>query len=455
MQLPEHELRVLTDTQWNLHYVEKSEKIASAFYKAYTKLTWYSSQSEPMECVGGGSTLTFYANQQYHLLAGSFMTQLIPRVEIKKEYRTEIRICWPKNLISAMIKEATLRDDVLTYQTWDGCFVDALSQWNERKGEGMRNNRNVCMGNISALCEWQCEALPEYEAGFEQPWYYGDDPGSAYPLYTRDSQKRLEHRYKRETNIGKLLRVQKKVDGTWVNVQSPVEKKMYVVLGKESMPDAVLYGEYIALTTHEISNYAKMPEGERIYYIRDVVAQDAAESKGYGGTAEVKYKGGAPCVAIFWMLENVTAAENSNFSNYTTNADNMSEGYSPIGWTTIAYGVCDKKLHENTPSLHFLLMARKHCRSAPDSEGYNAKSFPLKLRLSGPEVAVNLGKLDTTISCLVKDGDINFAPSLIDPDGVADKASGRDKFILRVRFLTSKRFTVRREERGYVGSIDF
>lgn len=463
VSIPKMELESLTKFQRDIHVVSsREEEIISHFFRVFTKCFWYSTALTKHKAhVVNVDEVIYTANATYHFLAYSYMCFTTPAVRIKNEYKGKVRIAWPRNLGTNVSRSASFCVDETEYHWWDSIWADIFFQFFQDKGAGKRRAHNIGIGNVKCMEEWS-EFLPPYDIDVYQPWFYGMYTWTAFPIFCCSSMSKIEHRYRFRRKLRQLLRMQiKQPDGTWKDSVSQIMR--YLDNAPESqIPLPQLWGRYAYLTNQEIE-WFKCRE-ERYYYIRSVVPCDALNSCGYGSKPSVNWECNNPCAAFFWVAENVTARNMHNFSNYTTDSNDLYSGWDPIKNATLAYGSDTKRFHK-LPSHHSSIAeARKHFKSAPDMRGYHGHSLAWNCMNYDGDIGLVPKQLKMTFSCMLADTNI-FSLTNTKPDDVEDEtdledtgvpqeeeteeeiveSKSQDKFDLKVRLLVVRKFTITRE----------
>lgn len=469
IQISKMELESLTDFQKEMHTATGKEPITSVFYKDYVKTTWNSTHLMPLasstikEANGdydddNNSSLTeikYTVNPEFHFLIYSYLKLALPIVKVKHIYTDKIRIAWPHNIGTNIIKRAIFKDDELLYQSFDNIVLDDYFQWYMKNGAGIERIHDIGIGCVPILEEWTT-ILPSYPINVYQPWYYGEEEGLAYNIDARGNKCKAEHIYHYQLNITELIRMQHLEDGIWKDIDPRDHAAEYL----ESTPTIrkpILWGNYGRVTESELNTpKCKNNMKTRTFYYKDVEVYDSEEVFGYGKTIEVPLTSKRPCLAMFWKAENMTATEYNNFSNYTSNTDELSLGWDPIKHNSLKYGEHYKfKMMESD---HFNIgEARYHFPSAPRYSGYHAKAFGHDSTNYNGEVGVTLGALDAKLCCYLERPDMYKLAKksmMMDDDDQEFIRKNNPKFKLRIRLLVLKKLTITRTDTGCIFKIE-
>ena len=467
------ELNSLTDFQRDIHVTANmSEDIISNFYRAFIKSTWYSSVPMKLKCTPDGEEIVYSVNNSFHFLMYSYMRFMLPAIRVKREYKGRVRVAWCHNPGTNPITHAVFKEDDDTYQKWDNIWADIYFQFYQAAGASKRKNHNIGIGNVRCLEEWS-EFLPPYPINVDQPWFYSMDHALSFPIFYKNSQTRAEHRYTFRRKIADLLRVQ--VYGksrVWKNITRGAHRYLDIS-PSETLKVPELWGRYAYITDTELKWYRC--KQTRVFYTRDVEVCDTPNPNKFNSTAEIDLHCTNPCLAFFWVAENRDASANHNFSNYTTDSNDLYAGWDPIKTTTLKYGTSVRL--DNMPSDHFSVAEpRKHFPSAPSEIGYHGYSFAWDSTSYHGDIGVVLSKLGAKLQCRISNNNIYTAvecdededgekedEDIIDPldddidtpsslkshgnNDLADSAleNPSPSFVTRARLLVVRKFTINNE----------
>lgn len=403
IQIAKDELNSLTEFQKEIHNIKDlSEEIISNFYKAFVKSTWYSSMPLKLKSTIDGEEIVYAVNTSFHFLLYSYMRFVLPPVNVKSEYKGKVRIAWCHNVGTNIVNNAFFKDDEDVCQRWDNIWADIYFQFYQNPGAGKRKNHNVGNGNLKCLEEWT-ESLPACPINIDQPWFYSMDTALAFPIFYKHSQSRSEHRYNFRRRIVDLLRVQiLGKDGKWKDTVRSTSKYLDISASAQiKIPE--LWGRYAYITDKEIA-YFKCKQ-TRHYYTRDIEICDTQNPNKYGSTSGIDLHSNNPCLAFFWVAENSDATANHNYSNYTTDTNDLYNGWDPIRSTTLKYGT-SVRLNE-MPSDHFnIAESRKHFPSSPGEIGYHAYSYAWDSTNFHGDIGIVFSSMKAKLQCKIANNNI-------------------------------------------------
>ncbi|HSW76549.1 MAG TPA: major capsid protein [Candidatus Saccharimonadales bacterium] len=462
-QATKAEINSLNEFQKNLHFPSyDNEPLLSKFHRAYIKTTWYCSTLLPLKSTDEGEDVIYAINPTFHYLMYTYLRFVLPPIKVKAEFIDKIKICWCHNVGTNIIKNASFKEDDRDYQSFDSIWTDDYFQYFMLPGAGKRRNHRIGIGNIDILEDWTT-VLPYYPINVDQPWYYGEDTASAFPILYRNSQNRAEHRYTFRRKIADLLRMQILDNKTnqWVSV-NPAKHMTKLDYGRYiTVQKPTLWGQYAYITDKEIETHKCSAKPKEIY-IKDVEICDSENENSFGTKSVITLHCKNPCLAIFWKAQNMDAEELNNHSNYTSNSEDLYRGWDPISKMTLRYGTTNKL--NNMDSDHFNIgESRKHFPSSPNEAGYHAYSFAWNSSNYHGEPGVVLCNLNASLICNISDNDIynmSYQSDIHLNSDVENESLDHDllrliepkvktkgpKFITRVRLLVLKKLTIQKDD---------
>jgi hypothetical protein len=480
IQAAKVELESLTKEQQDDHDTTNlSEEIISNFYRAFIKSTWYSSvlmKLTPSEGSIGSEGETIYAvNDTFHFLIYSYLRFRTPAIRVKPSHKGRVRIAWPHNLGINIVPKACFKaDDDDIYQSWDSTWCDYFFQYYQLPGAGKRDNHNRGVGNAKCLEEWT-EYLPSYPINIDQPWFYSMDPALSFPIFYKNTQTRARHHYTFRRKISDLLRMQILTkNGTWKDSSKYTE---YLIFPNgDSLPTPELWARYGYSRPNELAWFKCMPT--RTLFTRDVVVCDAPNPTKFGAVTEISLQSKNPCLAFFWAAENMDATAIHNYSNYTTDTNDLYSGWDPVKATSLKYGTQD--LFKDMPSDHFTFgSARKHFPSSPEELVFHAYSYAWDSTNIHGDVGIVFDGQNAKLTCAIADTnfftDVSYDKKEEEKDEIADgpivdstkiakkaepvkeqlslEQTNSPNFITRVRLLVVRKFTITGEKDNFTFSI--
>lgn len=447
------ELQSVTPFQYALHGKPKKEdddedeNVDSRFSYDLRKFPWSVNLLVKLSSTRSGDNEVIYTvNSKFNYLLWTCLRQRLIPLRVKKELINRVEIAWPHNLALNIPIHADLQFNGDVKQNFDSVWLNIQSQYYMK---GKRKHFQNMIGNIPFLEQWST-CLPEFVVQAPQPWYYAKHEALAIPLFL--SVKEVTHTYTIRSKLSELLRMRiKRDDGTWKEIAYNF-KFIEGATADDTLPTPELWGRYALALDNEVGWAKQRPDNK--VYIDDIVTLSKDDPKTYGAPVEFELHTEQPCKAIFWVAENVEAKEHRNFSNFTTNGDNLFEGWNPIVNAKLMYGTevrfnLDSDVSDRMEPWYMF-------PSSPCEIGYNAQSIAydsssinadtgIVFKNLNAKLIVRLGDTDPFLKqAQVKriDGQINSNELILDElNDHVDDHNNKPKFIVHARLLVQRDFT--------------
>lgn len=368
------DINSLPDFQKELHFTNSTDvkdRVYSRFTYMIEKYSWSIHNKVKMFHTlsqNVGDEVVYTASKKFDVLFKSELHIPLLPIKVRKEYKDIIQICYGHNLGHNIPYQAEVKIDDDHYQGHDSIWLDIHAMFFMKPGTGMRDHYNLMIGNIPCLEEWAVE-LPGLVLTPPQPFSYARNTRTGIKML-QSSMNTITHHYKIRNKIPEILRMREKTTDGWKEIPCNMD---YLLTPKNTdrLPIPELWGRY-GLMTDEEREWFKLDVVNKpnICYIEDILSFKS-DVCSYGSKETIQIRDKAPCKALFWVAQNVTALKNRNFSNYTTNSDNLFNGWNPCSKVDIKYGETHraKKLSRE----HFdQSEAWDFFPSAPSEPAYNA-----------------------------------------------------------------------------------
>lgn len=398
----------LSTFQRELHLAKtRKEEVESVFTYQIKKTSWGTHIPVKMDREETSESFVFTANNRFDFLMSTKLRQKLPAIALKDEaIQRGVEICWPHNVGHNIIDEGQLHFDDDQAQRIDPIWLDINSQFFMKPGFDKVYSKMI--GSVPALEQWNVE-LPEWQLKINQPWCYAMDESCAVPL-CRCSKSRVSHYYKMKRKIFDLLRVRCKnknkdtgeFDGTYRNIKPSAKFFKNINQDDETLNKPELWAKYAVVNDNEREFHVKREPD--YMYIRDIVHVSTSNPQGYGDNADITLVGNQPCLALFWVAQNQKALKYGNLSNYTTNSENVYEGWRPISEITMKHGTSPR--FEKMPADIFdEEESLDNFPSAPREAGYFGYSFTHDIDRPNVNIGKCLGDSGTKLTVLLKNTD--------------------------------------------------
>lgn len=426
---------------------EKQEEIDSRFSIVFDKTSWSTHAKVAMSRSDGEMGKVVYtANKKYDFLFKCEMRTTFLGAKVKDKYKHNTQICLPKKFGNNLIVNGQLLIDDDQVGSLDSVWLDIYSQFFMEPGAGKRDTYNQQIGNVEFLTDWNTY-LPEFPITIRQPWFYCTHESRALPLL-QSSMNNITHVYTLRTDIKDILRMRvKKTTGGYKEIKCNIE----YLDSPKNIPTPELWGRFAQITEAERNWYKTL---DRTIYINDVISAKSDNPKTFGSKESIKLHAQTPCKAIFWVAENCDASINRNFSNYTTNTEDISQGWNPCSTAAILYGGTPRV--PELPNDHFdLSEPMNFFPSCPEEAGYNAYSFSYNSASLDADTAIILEGMAATLSLKlgntnpfensgIKEEVYDENSELIPREALEDSSeTSSPKYIVHVKMLVMKKLKIK------------
>jgi hypothetical protein len=357
--------------------------IPSPFVHQYRKGAWYHHFSEKMPVTSvNDKSITFTANSRPHGLMHTDFCFQLPHIIFKEGYEGR----WTHNIGSNAITTGTCLFNSVEIQTLTHIYFDFHTQ--TFTSADQHDSFQIDLGNIPSLTSFQ-KVLPRHTTSYTIPWFFSKNDATFFRLLYCSFLDKLSFNVEYKSALSDLLQIRNIETGELVP-PSKFHNKLYVIegscpekdnpfIGKPSM-----WGKYLYLSDVEC-NYHSCPPIEEaprnVFDIDHVIVYESDEKKNLNYKARSdnlppvlitkdKINSAYPAYIVYAAARNVKAYEQKYYSNYSTNANDHLEGYSPIDDVTLSPKT-DLFLVKNIPSWRMERSdARRQFIRAPFEPGY-------------------------------------------------------------------------------------
>jgi len=266
----------------------------------------------------------------------------------------------------------------------------------------MRDLYNEMIGNIPCLTEWTNE-LPPYPITTPQPWLFSKRINTG--LLILKSNNNITFTFHRRTKISELLRMKVKIknkDG-YEYKEIPCNLN-YLDMESDSLPIPELWGRYCQMSDPEREHRKRNEIKHEIWY-DDIIITSSNNPTPLGSNVIIPLHNKTPVRHIFWMAQNIKTIKNRNFSNYTTNIEDLYTGFSPCARAGIKYGGSNR-----VPELPYYHFSRSEAYdffpSAPTDPGYHVYTFSYDPVGNNADSSVDIDNLNASLNLKLGDTDI-------------------------------------------------
>lgn len=401
------EIENLSIFQKELYFTRNAEEeIFCTFDTTFYRTTWYVKADIVTKAENSALGYIFpVAKESFHYLLKTTLMLRTPCIKVKEEYQNDYEIAFCENLGTNLVKVAQFRINNKVYQTLTPLNYDVYVQYLfDKKGTGQRKNYLRGIGSCKELTTF-AKVLPSYPLVCKQPFFYSADNSMAFPLFYCKESNQVDLLYNIQNKVNSLIRLRKKVGDNQYEYVESAEIHKYIDSTDFPSPSLVQKYAYVCKAT-KLKKEDKINCGEITYHIRNYLNFEFNNYYYYGEIASKKITCTSPVLAFFLLAENAYSKDINNHSNYTTNTNNITKGWSPIVNVTMSYTSNKHRLDE-IPAEYLTIAEAEYFPSASYSRGYIPYAFANNLSI--------LNEADTTVSfagdgvefkCLIDNGDI-------------------------------------------------
>jgi hypothetical protein len=390
------------------------DRTHNTYQHNFKKISWYIPEKIILPGTKTDGYVTYTADNSYDYLIKTFLTVMLPALKVKQDKANAYRICWTHNVGINIVQEAKLLAGDIPLYSFDSITHDILSQYGYLVKAGFKKHHLASIGAIPKLERWS-NSLPAHQLDILQPYFYAKAQHLALPLL-QSSITQFRHNYKFRLRILSLLRMQKycnKLD-KWVTIR-PVYGVIDGIKDKDSsLAQPTLWGRYAKVTPLQLDYYRNCGSGDKksslvhYFYYDDFVAIKDNNKKSYGEVADIALSSTTPVKAVFWVAQNISAKKYNNYSNYTTNEENVNNGWNP----TKKYNITYPRTRDDLPISQADTQEAWQFPRAPWDPGYNAHTFCNNPFAIDGEPSANF--VQDKVKLLISLG--NTDPNLITPE---------------------------------------
>jgi hypothetical protein len=372
---------------------------------------------------------------------------LLP-IKVKEQYKNKISICYHHNLGHNVLYEGECKIDNDHYGYMDSIYMDINSQYFVRK----RDLYDNMIGNIKFLEEWGSQ-LPALPLVVPQPYHFSRNTRVSLPILKSISNT-ITFEYKIRTKLTDLIKMRVSTKDGYKEIKCNLK---YLDTKNTHIPVPEMWGRYSEMTDEErnwrksIDEKTQEPR-KQVIYIEDIDKNSSKNPIIVGSKETISLAGTAPAKHVFWVASLI----DSGYSNYTTNRENVYNGWNPCSKTSIKYGSSDRI--EECGHEHFDLseVYDFDWPNTPREAGYNVYTYTFNpIEIQSADTAVVLKECGATLNVLL--GDTNpflnqdeeeehydENDELIPIEALEDNLdeSKKDKYILHVRTIVMRKLEV-------------
>lgn len=373
---------------------EESEDCVAFSRAINARLNTLSVQNSPGE-------FSFTPGLNGHALNSLRLRQVIPEAFVKAEYMDDYEISWCHNLGHNIIKEATTkRKDKNISAPITSITLDLYLQFYVHPSERASYRKSI--GTRPQLTNWSTKLAKSVVNVFLPFGFTSSISKSLRLLVLNDIKPTFDVILRNKVN--ELLRLRQCLpDGTYrmCNNEEILEKVSFRGVNTDNHLQAPeMWGRYINLQESECNYWLNLTRtAEYRTYVNEMNLFPIS-TKSPDGTSvlhQFTLKGEFSARAMFWVAINPLCSTYNNYSNYSTDVHDMSEGDDPVINSSFVRNN-DSEWH-NLPSDHNNDGLDPHLGVyKPDEPGYHAVVWCNNLSNNGIDNTVDFGMLESQLS---------------------------------------------------------
>jgi hypothetical protein len=417
-------------------YMYGGEMAVSYFVRKVRKATWFTVVPVVLSKASGVPNFnqTWAANisRAGDYLLRAFLRVTFPEIRLNTNNRFGASGClrYTRNLMHALIREASISFNDLTEMRFDNYYLDFWSQFAIPAGK--RNGYNNMIGNITELTDPIAartgDFLPQVTLNLPLPLCHSRDSGVALPTAALPyNEMRLNFIFRDYTDLIIL-------DNLDTGVSVPVSSSDLVTVPQLSQVD--VWAEYAIVSNNERKQMGQAPRDILIEQVQTVPTTTFNPTSNALMSIDLRLSHAIKCL-FFGIRNRTNPAEWSNYtcaspvpgrSGLQTSTDFAVD---PINTASLLYENT-QRLSNMGADYFSLVNPFYNAVSIPTETGYHMYSYSLDLMSVNPMGSTNFGKLtnvslqitpSTTASLVASvDGSVPNSPnSLYKDNGVATK----------------------------------
>lgn len=342
------ELANISDFQKELHGLNKEDESSNVLLhtleqSTVKKTTWgVRSDCKLTRTIESDNTV-FEASNNFHYLKDLTLHQTFPPLRVKDEYKGKVEIRYPHNLGNCGVEVANAYYGESKVGYLDTICLDIVLQFHTDPGQTELNRVNV--GNLPYLEQWS-SVLPRHTTITKQPFYFGDHMMFSIPLLLINGK--VTFKYKLRNRLSKILKMRQRADekSDWKEI--PFNSFFLVDTASDAtLPLPDMYGTYKTVSDAEVKRQrARLPITQYIQCFH-ANTTDSKRKYHFKETPEIDIKCPYPIHRLYPVAINDKAYRNNDYSNYSTNSDDVYLGHHPINTITLTHR--DNKIYDEYP----------------------------------------------------------------------------------------------------------
>lgn len=388
------------------------EQVRTLFSRSITKHSWFTHLMAPMKMEGQADSPSAKFSKTPDFALMTWIQTTLPKLTVKTAGNGQLtwRIAYTWNLAHNIWKAGSITFNDLTAQQYDSAMLDFLAQY--RVDHAKWSLYQKFIGNTTALQTFSSE-LPESTIKLPTPYWYTRDSSYALPLCCANLND-IRENYTVETDLGKLLRVQKNTaadvtldPAVWVDQKASTvdfAAILDVAGGKPfEVPMSQAWAKYVLVTDEERDQHQDET--------RDVIIEQFQKQNGQkaiAGEHRLEFHFTNPVKVLFFGFANKTSEDYNNRSNYSDSYKTGGGGVDPASSISLIYENQDR--FRALPGHQFDMETWVHGQRGPNEVGYHALFYCMHINDLEMTGSSNFSNLVTTfeMDCAEASAEANY-----------------------------------------------
>lgn len=354
--------------------IYEGAQVRTLYSRSIKTHSWTTHLFAPMKSEGQADSPSFKFSKTPDFALATWVETKLPKLTVKAANNGQLtwRIAYTWNPAHNIWKAGSLKFNDLTAQSYDSVMLDMLSQYRQDAAKWALYQKMI--GNTTALQTFS-SVMPAATVKLPTPYWYARDSSYALPLCCA-SLNDIREEFTVETDLGKLLRVQKNMAADVVNDAADWQdvKASTVVFsdildvegGKPfEVPMSTAWAKYVLVTDEERDEHQDETREVIIEQFQKVTGK-----KEPAGEHRLEFHFNNPVKTLFFGLANKTSEEYNNRSNYSDTYKTGAVATDPTSSVSLVYEAQDR--FRNIPGDQFDMEAYYHAARGPSEVGHHA-----------------------------------------------------------------------------------
>ena len=392
----------LSTLEGNARRLYAGDSCTTPFSRDIEKSSWFSTMWVPMKQENSSEQAPVWkAHKSADFLLKVLLRASVPGVKLKEEYAKKgYQIAFTRYLAHNAAGHVEMQFNDLKGQSFDSVHLDKYANLFTR-GYDKWILYNRMVGNTPEVVEFS-QRIPGFDIKLPLPFSFTKSPPDALRLCCL---KLVDTKFAFHMNneLGRLIRLRRPLSkghgGTqWEYIPGDVSEYLEFEGKCNKLKNVELWGKY-AIVTDEERDFHKS-ETHSIVLEQSLNYDHTATQVG-SGTINAPFHWNGAVKAIMFGALNKTAERYNNYSNYTTNAQDASQGRDPLKSVSLQYD--SQHRFQNFPADMFSEVEAMDQPNGTPDPGHHIISYSVDPSSNAPGGSTVFDRLMTSLSVDVQD----------------------------------------------------